>query len=296
MIDPLEKRRLLAAALGDDGVLNVNGTGSSDEIVVQIIDRRLAVFINGARERFTLSSVDRLSINGQGGNDRIDFRTIATPATARGGAGADAIIAGTGDDRLYGDSGNDQLYGGDGSDRLDGGTGSDLLSGGAGRDSVDYSARTANLSITIKRGNYDDGERNERDNVREDIEGINGGSGDDAITGWISPDVINGNAGNDTIKGDDAQDSINGDDGDDLIEGNDNNDRLSGGNGDDFLEGGRGSNVLYGNAGNDLFDSENGYFGDTVDGGSGDDEADIDFRISFDLIFADRTHGVEWTF
>src|SRR5688572_11563301 len=187
MIDPLEKRRLLSAALGDDGVLNVNGTGASDDIVVQIIDRRLAVFINGARERFTLSSVDRLSINGQGGNDRIDFRTIPIPTTARGGAGADAIIAGMADDKLYGDSGNDQLYGGGGSDRLDGGTGSDLLSGGAARDSADYGARTANLTITIKRGDYDDGERNERDNVREDIEGINGGSGDDRITGWIYP-------------------------------------------------------------------------------------------------------------
>ena len=148
---------------------------------------------------------------------------------------------------------------------------------------MNYSSRTANLVVTIKRGGYDDGERNEHDNVRGDIEGIAAGSGDDQITGWKSPRRASvGNDGNDTLIGDDGQDTINGDDGDDVIEGNGNNDRLSGGNGDDELDGGNGNNLMYGNAGDDFFDAVNDNTDDAIDGGSGHDHADIDARWYFD--------------
>jgi Ca2+-binding RTX toxin-like protein len=280
VIDVLEPRTHLSTSLNSDGILNITGTDLDDTIVVQIVDRRLAVTINGARERFTLSSVHRLTINASDGSDQIDFRFISLPTFARGGNGNDAIFAGAGDDRLHGDGGNDQLYGGGGGDQLDGGAGSDLLSGGDGRDSVNYSDRITNLTLSIARGGYDDGEFNEHDNIRNDIEGVSAGRGYDVITGWKSSDVISGGAGNDTIKGDDGADTINGDDGDDVIEGNGNNDRLSGGDGDDYLNAGNGRNLMYGNAGDDRFDSVNGNTDDALDGGSGFDRADLDARVS----------------
>lgn len=291
-VDLLEQRLLFTNSFSS-GALTVTGTNSSDRITVSVVDRRLAVNINGAVERFTLSLVTSLSIQGQSGNDSIDVRTISIPTFARGGAGNDAIVGGFGDDRLIGDSGNDQLYGNDGSDQLDGGSGSDFLSGGDGRDSVNYGSRTSNLVVTIKRGDYDDGERNERDNVRADIEGITSGSGDDQITGWKGLDVITGGDGNDTIKGDDGQDTLNGDDGDDVLEGDGNNDRLSGGNGDDELEGGNGRNLMYGNAGDDFFDAVNDNLDDAIDGGSGHDHADLDLRWHFDDWDTDHTRSVE---
>jgi Ca2+-binding RTX toxin-like protein len=292
IVERIEPRWHFAASLSSS-VLTVTGTNSSDQITLSIVDRRLSVNINGAVERFTLSSVAQLSILGQNGNDTIDFRTISIPAFARGGSGNDLIFAGGGDDRLLGDSGNDQLYGDGGGDQLDGGAGSDLLSGGAGRDSVNYSSRTANLVITIRRGGYDDGERNERDNVRDDIEGISAGSGDDLITGWKESDLISGGDGSDTIKGDDGQDTLNGDDGDDVIEGNGNNDRLSGGDGDDELDAGNGRNLLYGNAGDDFFDTVNDNTDDAIDGGSGHDHADMDGHWNVDDWDADNSRSIE---
>lgn len=292
-IQLVEPRRLFASSLAASGVLTINGTDSNDTIVVEIIDRRLAVTINGARERFTLSSVRQITINALAGNDRIDARSIAMPLFVRGAAGNDVIFGGSGDDRLLGDGGNDQLYGGDGSDQLDGRFGSDLLSGGGGRDSVNYSSRTADVIVTIKRGDYDDGERNERDNVRDDIEGITGGSGDDQITGWKASEVIEGGDGHDTLKGDDGSDTINGGDGDDEIEGNGNNDRLSGGDGDDSLDGGNGRNLIYGNAGDDYIDATNDDPRDSVDGGSGHDWADLDAHWHFDHYDFDHERSIE---
>ena len=149
-LDHLEPRRLLAASVDGSGALTVTGSNSNDIISVAIVDRRLVVTINGAGQRFTLSSVHQISILGQSGNDSIDFRTISIPTFARGGGGNDAIFAGAGADRLLGDGGSDELYGGVGSDQLDGGTGSDFLSGGEGADNVTYNSRTASLVITMQ--------------------------------------------------------------------------------------------------------------------------------------------------
>ncbi|MBC8106790.1 MAG: hypothetical protein H7Z14_09395 [Anaerolineae bacterium] len=292
MIDPLENRILFTTSF-DAGVLSILGTGGADQISVRVVDRRLAVEVNGAVERFTLGSVMQMVINGLAGSDRIDFSTVTIPTFARGGGGNDAIFAGAGGDRLLGDGGNDQLYGGAGDDRLDGGSGADFLSGGDGRDSVNYNTRTANLSLTIARGGYDDGEANERDNIRADVEGIASGSGNDMIVGWKFADVILGGAGDDSIRGDDGPDTINGDDGDDVIEGNGNNDRLSGGNGDDYLDAGDGRNLLYGNAGDDRFDASNGNTDDALDGGSGYDRADLDAAVDGGDIDRDNTRSVE---
>ena len=67
--------------------------------------------------------------------------------------------------------------------------------------------------------------------INADVENVNGGSGNDILTGNAVGNVLNGNAGNDNIKGGDSVDSLNGGDGDDTIAGNTGNDQIDGGAG-----------------------------------------------------------------
>ncbi len=104
---------------------------------------------------------------------------------------------------------------------------------------------------------------------------LDGGAGDDNITGQGGADEIHGQAGNDWITGDvpadpqfgaDAiyggpgddtifggagQDALQGDDGDDTLNGGEGDDQLDGGDGDDDLEGGNGTSTFVGSQGQD---------------------------------------------
>ena len=176
---------------------------------------------------------------GEDGNDRL------AGASGRdlldGGNGDDNLTGGSNNDRLRGGAGNDQLFGnqnadnlqgGDGNDMLDGGTGNDTESGGngddtlvqsnapngsdslagdSGNDTVDYSARTAPVNVTVNDA-ADDGDRrsNERDNVRSTIDRVLGGAGSDMLIGRDGPsDTLVGGPGDDVLdplRGDDHVD------------------------------------------------------------------------------------------
>src|SRR5215212_6811438 len=143
---------------------------------------------------------DRLG--GASGRDTIDGGSGDDNLT--GGSGRDRIRGGAGNDQLFGNSGNDDLAGGDGNDLIDGGSGNDSdaggngddslrqgsspngadsLAGDAGNDTVDYSARSAPVNVTVD-DQSDDGDRrtNERDNVHSSIERVMGGAGSDVLT------------------------------------------------------------------------------------------------------------------
>jgi Ca2+-binding RTX toxin-like protein len=107
---------------------------------------------------------------------------------------------------------------------------------------------------------------------------IDGGSGNDRISGDNCNDFLNGNGGNDLIfgeSGDDLLDGGSGKDrlygeiGDDILNGDDDNDFLFGGSGDDLLDGGSGKDRLYGGTGDDIL--EGGDDNDFLFAGSGDD-------------------------
>src|SRR5713101_5194418 len=66
--------------------------------------------------------------------------------------------------------------------------------------------------------------------------------------------------------------SVNGGDGDDIITGGELNDSLFGGNGVDVMDGGDGNDVVNGNAGDDVLTG--GLGNDSLYGGSGDDQLD----------------------
>jgi Ca2+-binding RTX toxin-like protein len=113
---------------------------------------------------------------------------------------------------------------------------------------------------------------------------LNGGAGNDHLTGGSGNDLLIGGAGND---------HLNGGSGDDLLRGNQGNDKLQGGDGNDILVGDAGNDHLIGGAGRDLLIGGAG--NDNLDGGA-DDDILIGGKTSFDQNDAAlRSLLSEWT-
>ena len=162
----------------------------------------------------------------------------ATKASFYGGPGADKLYAGSAGDSLNGEEGADLLQGGEaddnalnggdgddvldggpGNDFLDGGLGSDTLAGGPGNDGVLYTPRLLPVSLSLD-GVRNDGEEGELDYINSDVEGLDGGAGNDRITGNAGYNWMNGNDGNDILDVgavDSVGDSVQGGAGDDII-------------------------------------------------------------------------------
>jgi hypothetical protein len=214
------------------------------------------------------------------------------------GAGAVAgnvLYGGPGDDHLLGGGAVDTLFGGDGNDFVAGGLGNDNIDGDgancvvasgtvyasslcttgyaaasttAGSNYLDYSDRTA--LVTVDLGNLAGattvGVSGEKDIVTN-CTNVRGGSGADSLTGSTADNIILGGPGDDTIIGGAGNDSLYGDNGDDTI---------SGGAGDDYIYGGSGVNTLFGDAsgytgtaGINMLDNSQGRNG-AIDCGAGD--------------------------
>jgi Ca2+-binding RTX toxin-like protein len=107
---------------------------------------------------------------------------------------------------------------------------------------------------------------------------VNAGDGNDSVSvagGWkyhvAIPSTINGGAGNDSLTGGDAADLLRGGAGDDLINGGAGNDQLFGEDGADRLTGDAGTDLLDGGYGNDRLYADDGAGGDTIRGGGSKD-------------------------
>ncbi len=156
------------------------------------------------------------------GNDGKDTLTC--------GAGNDTTDGGLGDDDIKGEAGNDTLAGGAGNDKLDGGVGDDTfdeggasnggdaLTGGDGIDTLTYAGRANPVIVTLGAGTTNDGESNEKDDAKVDIENVIGGAGDDTLTGSDVANEIVGGAGVDTLAGGKGDDTIEGGLGLDVID------------------------------------------------------------------------------
>jgi hypothetical protein len=252
MIEPLELRKLLSAQL-EGGVLRVTGTDGHDRFRIFISSGDLIVDQDGDQTSFKASDVDQLQVSAGDGDDQVLLFPEIRNAQVEGGNGSDTLIGGDRDDTLDG---------GGGDDHLDGKGGADVLIGGSGFDSADYRFRTEDLTLSIN-NKPDDGANggSEGDNIRDDVERIVGGSGDDRITGSAADNSIDARGGNDTVFGLGGNDSLDGGDGDDVLDG---------GNGDDRARGQAGRDQLEGGDGNDSFDSADDET-DTVIGGPGND-------------------------
>jgi len=150
LLESLESRRLLSADLVD-GVLGVTGTSGDDNIRISISKdtSKLAVKLDGTATLFSLASINKIKVDGLGGDDTICIRqhrgqiNIATELNGGdgddqifGGNGNDVISGGAGDDVIRGNGGDDVLFGGVGTDKISGGRGNDSLLGGAGVDKL----------------------------------------------------------------------------------------------------------------------------------------------------------------
>ena len=266
----------------------------------------------------TVTVGDVLTDDGESG-EADDVQT--TVEIVMGGLGADVLTGDGGANTLFGGAGDDVLTGGAGADILNGdagndtfgeeaaSSGGDTFNGGAGIDTVDYSLRTAALTVTMDGVTANDGESAELDNVKADVENILGGTSDDTITGNLSANAITGGDGNDTIDGGAGNDTFveeaasNGGDvfigglGADVVDyslrTNDLTVTMDGvaaddgeaseadnvhadvegilcGDGDDTITGNALANDMDGGAGADTMDGAAG--GDTIFGNAGDDD------------------------
>jgi Ca2+-binding RTX toxin-like protein len=214
------------------GVLTILGTSKSDRIVVSSDGTNVTATFNKQSESFLLADFTSISIDGAGGNDRIDIASdLVVNATITGGAGNDRIQAGGGIDTITGDAGNDWLRGGDGDDSIDAGAGNDHVFGQLGNDELLAGA-----------GN----------------DAMDGGDGDDSLDGGDGHDRLRGGLGDDTILGGGNKDHLYGDAGNDFLDGGDDKDHLFGGIGDDILAGGAGNDHLDGGPGTNLLDGGEG--------------------------------------
>jgi Ca2+-binding RTX toxin-like protein len=178
-------------------------------------------------------------VNALGADDRIDGSALTgTNLQADGGAGGDYLLDG---------AGNDTLSGGPGGDVWIAGRGADVFAGGDGDDTVDYSGRTAPVTITLD-GAADDGEGGEGDNTGADTEGGFGGAGNDRIVGNALGDRLNGGPGDDAIAGGAAEDRVEGAEGNDVIDTRDG--RF------DSIDCGAGIDTLYADAGDSAVNCE----------------------------------------
>jgi Ca2+-binding RTX toxin-like protein len=230
-------------------------------------------------------SLDNLGNDGLGGTD--NYSDIEDVEATSGGM---AII---------GSAAANHLIGGAGNDLIDGGLGADQMGGGGGIDTVDYSSRTAPLTLTIGTGDTD-GETGENDGIIDDVENVRGGSGADTIVGNALNNVLDGGLGADNITGGAGVDAVdysrrtavvsvtlNAGAGNDGETGE--NDTIAsdvegafGGSAGDKLIGAAGNGFLAGLAGNDELSDGGGV--DTLDAGAGDDTIDsVDGAADHDI-------------
>ena len=168
----------------------------------------------GADDRVCgLGGADR--IQGGGGGDVL--LGAAGRDLLQGKAGSDRLDGGPGDDRAFGGAGADDVRGGSGKDILGGGLGPDGLSGGSGRDIVVYGQRGQPVIVTIGAG-ANDGVARERDNVKTDVESVQGGRGNDVLTGNNRANRLLGSGGDDRLLGKGGSDVLVGAGGDDRLD------------------------------------------------------------------------------
>ncbi len=188
------------------------------------------------------AAVNRVTLVGAGGSDRMSATFLEVPVTLDGGDGNDTLTGGGGDDVLDADDGNDtltglggkdELRGDDDSDHLDGGPGPDVIDGGRATDTADYSEAPGPLAIDLD-GNADDGQPGEGDRVEADVDRVIGGPFDDRIVAISGTHTFVGGAGNDVLLGGSGVDHLEGGAGDD---------RLNGGVASDVLDGGEGTDT-----------------------------------------------------
>src|SRR4051812_32716723 len=189
--------------------LTVNGTRKADAIALTRKGSRLKIDAGTTHVAIRHKAFDRIVV--------------------RGGRGDDAITGSSLRETLIGGAGDDSLRGGD----------RDVLKGGAGNDAARFQGSKASEAIAVKPAGTH--VRIQRGALAQDLSAIEridvrGGAGDDAITaadGLAAAITLQGGQGNDSITGAGAAETLTGGDGNDTIEPRGGDDRADLGTGDD---------------------------------------------------------------
>ena len=193
---------------------------------------------------------------GQSGNDTLDGK--GGTDSLFGGANNDTLVGGDGDDKVFGESGDDRIVWNPGDD-------TDINEGGADIDTIEVNgASTAETFTTTANGTRVRFDRLSTAPFSLDIGTseklvVNANGGDDSFStsgnlGGLIKLTVDGGAGND---------QITGSNGDDL---------LLGGDGNDVIDGQQGSDVALMGAGNDVFRWDPGDGSDLIEGQDGTDK------------------------
>jgi hypothetical protein len=232
-----------------------------------------------------------IMINANGGTGNETFTMGDERDVLFGAQDEDRLFAGGSNDNLFGGPGRDELDGGPGNDFIDAGedddvidppNGADQIQGGGGTDTVTFGP--GNDSITLD-GQANDGTPGQNAFLGNDIEILDGGGGNDSITGNANANTLIGGVGSDDLHGGAGIDTVSYPDvgnqritlddvADDGLPGEGDNVRsdieaIAAGPGNDLLIGNAGDNVLDGGPGNDELRGGPGV--DTFAGGPGDD-------------------------
>jgi RTX calcium-binding nonapeptide repeat (4 copies) len=208
--------------LGGPGADRIEATGVSGSSV-SYLDHTEGVMVrlNGVADDGAPGEGDNVlgsvtGITGGSGDDLLEAGPAASGLS--GGGGDDALVGSPEHDSLHGGDGNDELLAGAGNDFLTGAAGADVLSGGPDLDEVSYGGAEP-LRLSIGDG-PNDGAAGEGDDIREDIEGLTGGSGDDVLIGDDDGNRLIAYGGQDVLRGGGGPDQLIGwNDGDELDAG-----------------------------------------------------------------------------
>ncbi|HEX8105488.1 MAG TPA: calcium-binding protein [Solirubrobacteraceae bacterium] len=264
--------------VGNEGADDMTGGGGGSD-TASYSDKATGVTV-------TVNDVANDGLAGEGDNVHTDVGTISgSPGddTLTGSTAADLIYGNGGNDTINGASGRDVVYSGPGDDTLNGGAdadilypsvGTDTISGGTGTDMASYNDFFDATAITASLdGTANDGPAGENDFVKSDVENLEGGPGNDTLSGNAVANRIVGNQGTDTINGFGGDDDLFGDG---TYSGSGGAaDTLNGGAGQDLLTGGTGPDVVSGGADFDLapYADRSAKVTVTLDGAAGDGEA-----------------------
>lgn len=137
---------------------------------------------------------------GGSGNDTLTGSAAAN--RLEGGPGDDTLYGMDGDDVLIGGAGNDTLYGGNGDDTFlylsaTGTEGHDTIYCGAGTDLLDYSARSADVTVDLRAGSTTTGSSGDSATMggtADECEVAYGGTGNNTLIGNSLDNTLDGNA------------------------------------------------------------------------------------------------------
>jgi len=226
--------------------------------------------LTGAQDTTSAGFDTLLSIENLTGSSYADVLTGSAQLNViSGGVGNDIIDGGSSNDTLDGGNGNDMLMGGNGDDLLTGGSGNDGIDGGAGFDTISYAAAIGAVTVSAS-GQVTGGGQNTDSIVN--IEHLIGSAYGDSFSfanGSVAV-TLDGGDGNDFLTGGAGTDTLNGEAGDDDLSGGAGIDSLFGGDGNDRLGSGTGADSLVGGVGNDVYriGDSSAVIVETADGGN----------------------------